>query len=54
MFLLEDKMAKQTRNEYHNEWQKRNRDKVRQAQNRYWKKKAQEKQKNNNIERSSQ
>ncbi len=49
-------MAKKTRNEYHNEWQKRNRDKVRQAQNRYWEKKAQEKQQNkaDNLERGSQ
>lgn len=46
-----EKLAKSVKNNYHNEWQKQNRDKVRKSQNRYWQKKAKEileKQKNNN------
>lgn len=35
-------LAKQAKNEYHNIWQKRNPEKVRQAQKRYWEKKAKE------------
>lgn len=33
-------LARQKRNEYHREWQKRNREKVRQSQERHWQKKA--------------
>lgn len=42
------KLAKR---EYHREWQRNNRDKIKKAQQRYWQKKAKEileKQKNNN------
>lgn len=35
-------LARQKRNEYHRKWQQKNREKVRQAQKRYWEKKAQE------------
>ena len=45
-----EKLAKSLKNNYHNEWQKQNRDNVRKSQNRYWQKKAKEileKQKNN-------
>lgn len=37
-------LARQKRNEYHRKWQKKNPEKVKQAQNRYWEKKAQENQ----------
>lgn len=46
-----EKLAKSLKNNYHNEWQKQNRDNVRKSQKRYWQKKAKEileKQKNNN------
>lgn len=33
-------LAKSIKNGYHNEWQKQNRDKVKNAQDRYWQKKA--------------
>lgn len=45
-----ENMAKLTRNQYHNNWQKQNPEKVKKAQERYWQKKAQkmlEEQKNN-------
>lgn len=35
-------LARQKRNEYHRTWQKQNPEKVKQAQERYWKKKAKE------------
>jgi hypothetical protein len=34
--------AKELRNKYHREWRKKNSDKVKQAQKRYWERKAQE------------
>ena len=37
---IED-LAKLYRNQYHNNWQKQNPDKVKTAQERYWQKKAQ-------------
>ena len=37
-------LARQKRNEYHRNWQIQNREKVRQAQNRYWERKAKESQ----------
>lgn len=43
-------LAKSAKNEYHNNWQKRNPDKVKKAQEKYWRNKALElleKQKNN-------
>lgn len=40
-------LAKQKRNEYHRIWQKRNPEKVKRAQERYWEKKANEKQNDN-------
>lgn len=35
-------LARKARNQYHSIWQQKNREKVRQAQKRYWEKKAQE------------
>lgn len=35
-------LARQKRNEYHREWQKQNPEKVKQSQERYWQKKANE------------
>lgn len=35
-------LVKQKRNEYHRIWQKKNPEKVKQAQNRYWEKKVKE------------
>lgn len=37
---MNENISKKARNEYHNKWQKQNRDKVRKAQERYWLKKA--------------
>lgn len=34
--------AKEARREYHREWQKRNRDKVKQYHDKYWNKKAEQ------------
>ena len=34
------KLAKETKNTYHNKWQRNNRDKVRKSQEKYWRKKA--------------
>ena len=34
------KLAKETKNTYHSKWQKKNRDKVRKSQEKYWRKKA--------------
>lgn len=39
---FEKDLARQTKNAYHRQWQKLNREKVRQAQERYWRKKAKE------------
>lgn len=35
-------LARKTRNQYHNIWQQNNREKVKQAQKRYWEKKSKE------------
>lgn len=40
-------LARQKRNEYHRIWQKQNPEKVKQAQKRYWEKKAKESQNKN-------
>lgn len=39
---IERDLARQTKNAYHRKWQKLNKEKVKQAQERYWKKKAQQ------------
>lgn len=39
---MNNDLARQQRNEYHRKWQKQNPEKVKQAQNRYWEKKAKE------------
>ena len=44
---IED-LAKSYRNQYHNNWQKRNKDRVKKAQERYWQKKAQKALEENN------
>ncbi len=38
-------LARQKRNEYHRNWQKQNPEKVQQAQQRFWEKKAKQEQK---------
>lgn len=40
---------KEAKNEYFRTWRKNNRDKVKQAQERYWKKVAKEKQRNKQM-----
>lgn len=35
-------LIRKAKNEYHNKWRKQNPEKVQQAQNRYWEKKARE------------
>ena len=37
---ISNDLARQTRNEYHRNWQKQNPEKVKQAQERYWERKA--------------
>lgn len=37
-----ENLARQIKNAYHRQWQNLNKEKVRQAQERYWKKKAKE------------
>lgn len=47
-FVLNDR-AKEQRNAYMKEWRKRNKDKVKAAQDRYWEKKFKEKEKECNT-----
>lgn len=42
-------LARQKRNEYHRNWQKQNPEKVQQAQQRFWEKKAKQEQQKGDV-----